>query len=257
MPFSVTIRHSAKWRDYLPRWVFDRIEVNTYLLKRYLASSAGQIAPGSLVLDAGAGQGRFSALFKHVKYVAVDLAIGDVTWDYSALDAVCTLVDLCFGDNLFDVAVCTQVLEHVKEPSLVLAEVARVLKPGGVILLSAPQSWYEHQVPHDFFRFTGYGLRHLLEKNGFVVDEIRPLGGYFWHLSFQIQSLTHWVFNQNTHVRSLGVLALPFKLASVLVCELTIPLALFYADSLDPVKEDTFGHYCIAHKALGDRGGAE
>jgi len=86
---------------------------------------------------------------------------------------------LPFRSGSFASAVCLQVLEHVSEPELLLREAGRALAPGGVLLLTAPLIWNEHGMPYDFFRFTRYGLRHLLEKAGFEVVEVRPMAGYF------------------------------------------------------------------------------
>ena len=70
-------------------------------------------------------------------------------------------------------------IEHLPEPGLALAEIARTLAPGGLLLVAAPHEWEVHQAPHDYFRYTRYGLAYLLEKSGFEVREMRPAGGYF------------------------------------------------------------------------------
>jgi hypothetical protein len=53
------------------------------------------------------------------------------------------------------------------------------LVPGGLLLVAAPHEWEVHQPPHDYFRYTRYGLRYLLEKAGFEVCDLRPAGGFF------------------------------------------------------------------------------
>ena len=58
-------------------------------------------------------------------------------------------------------------------------EIARVLRPGGYLILTAPHIWGLHEIPHDYFRFTPYGLRHLAEKSGLTVHTTRALAG-FW-----------------------------------------------------------------------------
>lgn len=237
------------WRKSLPASWRERIEVNTYLMKRLLAAAAASLPQGSLVLDAGAGEGRFRHLFAHTEYMGVDLAVGDSTWNYTGLDAVNSLAQLCFADDTFDAVIFTQVMEHVPEPDSVIAELSRVLRPGGQLILVAPQSWHEHQIPYDFYRYTSYGLRYLLEKNGLAVEEMKALGGYFWYLSFQLQLLPYWVFSRNRGTERLpSPLRALLKAASVGVFEIGLPSLLFYLDRLDQVQEATLGHFVLARK---------
>jgi SAM-dependent methyltransferase len=62
----------------------------------------------------------------------------------------------------------------VPQPAAVLAEAWRVLRPGGVLLLSAPFFWPLHEEPHDYYRYTRHGLQHLLEQAGFEAIHITP-----------------------------------------------------------------------------------
>jgi SAM-dependent methyltransferase len=78
---------------------------------------------------------------------------------------------LPFDDGAFDTVLCTQVIEHVPEPRAVLVECARVLRPGGALIVSAPQYWELHEAPHDYYRFTPIGLAHLIEGCGLTVLE--------------------------------------------------------------------------------------
>ncbi len=116
------------WRRYLPSSLRDMIEVDASELKRLLAEAAAEVPRNSLVLDAGAGEGQYRDLFSHTRYIGVDLAVGDAAWNYSGLSALNTLERLSFPDGVFDVVVCTQVLEHVAEPEHVLCELQRVLR---------------------------------------------------------------------------------------------------------------------------------
>src|SRR5581483_6584928 len=75
-----------------------------------------------------------------------------------------------------------QVLEHVAEPQKVITELHRVLRPGGSLFLTVPLVGELHEEPYDFYRYTPYGLRHLFERAGFVVDSIAPRNGYFMTL---------------------------------------------------------------------------
>ena len=121
------------------------------------------------MLDAGAGEGQYAHHFARQRYCGVDLAVGDAAWDYSRLDAVADLTALPFRAGAFDAALHIVTIEHLREPGRALAEIARTLAPGGALLVAAPHEWEVHQAPHDYFRYTRYGLAYLLEKAGFEV----------------------------------------------------------------------------------------
>jgi len=93
---------------------------------------------------------------------------------------------LPFRDNAFDIALCTEVLEHTHSPALVLREVRRVLKPGGKLLLTTPFAFPIHDVPMDYYRFTRFGLVHLLsdwkiESLSESTSDGAALASYFHH----------------------------------------------------------------------------
>ncbi len=75
-----------------------------------------------------------------------------------------------FENNSFDSVIATQVLEHVFNPDQFLKEVARVTMPGGALLLTVPFVWDEHEKPHDYARYSSFGLAHLLRKSGFKIE---------------------------------------------------------------------------------------
>lgn len=153
---------------------------------RFLRGQAAQIAPGSSVLDVGAGIAPFRELFIHTDYVTCD-------WEQSMYDekvdirAPATAIPV--EDASFDAIVCTEVLEHVPEPSLVLTEFRRILRPGGVVLLTVPFVWFLHEEPYDFYRYTTHGLQHLLETTGFDDIEVNPLGDAFSTLAELVANL--------------------------------------------------------------------
>lgn len=86
-------------------------------------------------------------------------------------------LNLPVPDASFDAALSTQVLEHVPDPALALKEIARVLRPGGTLVLTCPGTWPHHEEPYDFYRYTRFGLEHLLTQAGFRVVELKAQGG--------------------------------------------------------------------------------
>ena len=86
---------------------------------------------------------------------------------------------LPFRTGAFATVLCAQVLEHVPEPGQLMGEISRVLRQGGHLILTAPHIWGVHEEPHDYFRFTGFGLAHLARRAGMAPVEVRPLAGYW------------------------------------------------------------------------------
>jgi len=76
-------------------------------------------------------------------------------------------------DNLFHSIFFLEVLEHVKNPFKAIEEIKRLLKPGGELILSVPFVYPEHDIPHDYFRFTKYGIKLLLKDFDIIKIEKR------------------------------------------------------------------------------------
>jgi SAM-dependent methyltransferase len=133
---------------------------------RFVAAEARALPPGSRVIDVGAGDAPYRELFEHVEYVTLDWG-ESVHEDAGGSDVIATATRLPLEDATFDAALMTQVLEHIAEPQAALRELRRVLRPGGRLLLTAPLVWEEHEAPHDFYRYTRFGLEHLAREAGF------------------------------------------------------------------------------------------
>lgn len=196
--------------------------------------AASQLS-GARVLDAGAGETKHKNYFKHCRYVGVDLAVGDSAWNYSQLDVQCDLTALPFRSDCFDACLNVVTLEHVCHPALVLQELGRTLRPGGKLLLVAPQDWEMHQAPNDYFRYTRHGIEFLLSQAGFTAIEVQPQGGYFRLMGRRM--LNGMQFFP-------GLWALP---AGLILFPAGILFPLF--DKLDQKRDFTLGYICTAVKA--------
>ena len=108
------------------------------------------------VLDVGSGTGAYFAFFPN--RTTVDIA------PHEGVDVVADAHELSkhFTEGEFDVVLCIEALEHFYHPHKAVEEMSRVLKRGGTLILSTRFMFPLHEVPHDYFRFTEYGLKHLL-----------------------------------------------------------------------------------------------
>lgn len=148
---------------------------------RWVAAEAAAVAPGSRVLDVGAGTGRYRGLFSHCDYRTHDFAREPGTiGHYTPLDYESDITAIAVPDGSFDVILCTEVLEHVPEPALAVAEMARILRPGGKLLLTAPLGSFLHQEPFHFYGgYTPHWYERFLSLAGFEVLRIERNRGFF------------------------------------------------------------------------------
>ena len=162
-----------------------------YRLRQENVAFAALVPSGALVLDAGAGNGPYKSLFDHASYESADFE--QVDKQYQKTTYVCDLQKIPVEDSRFDFIIFNQVMEHLPEPKLVLAELYRVLKPGGKMIYSGPLFYEEHEQPYDFYRYTQFGLRYLLESTGYSIDRIDWLEGYFGTVGYQLNTMGRYL----------------------------------------------------------------
>ena len=189
---------------WLARWLLDR------------AIRKHREAAGGVMLDVGCGGKRYRRLFGHVdRYVGVDLPA-----ERSSADVFADAMRLPFADAVFDTLLCNQVLEHVHSPDALMREAARVLKVGGSLILSTPQVWGLHHEPHDYFRFTKYGLRHLAARHGLDVVEVTATCGLWATIAQRVAdtSVHEYAASWPTGVRRLiGLVVCPILAAGLVM----------------------------------------
>ena len=219
----------------LPGFVRRRLLHFESAIETALENFSAALPAGARVLDAGAGEMTHARYFNRERYVGVDLAVGDASWDYGKLDAVADLTALPFRDASFDACINIVTLEHVREPGCALREIARTLAPGGRLLLIVPHEWEVHQAPHDYFRYTRHGVAYLLDRAGFGEYSIEPVGGYFRLCSRRL-------LNGLQFFRGAW-----FFLAAIFLAPPALMLPWF--DSLDRERNFTLGYICCAKKS--------
>ncbi len=144
-----------------------------YVVRKELMSAMRSLAPAleGTTLDIGCGHRPYEKIFTHSSsYVGLEYDTPHNRSRFKKIDAWYRGERFPFERESFDSAILTQVLEHVFNPDIMLSEIHRVLKPGGQLLLSVPFAWDEHEQPHDYARYSSFGLIHLLEKHGFQID---------------------------------------------------------------------------------------
>lgn len=147
--------------------------------------------PASLrILDAGAGELRNKPLCEHLNYVSQDICEydgeGDTkglhtrSWDTSKIDIICDISSIPEEDASFDCILCSEVFEHLPDPLLALNEFARLLKPNGKLIITAPFASLVHFAPYHFATgFSRYWYEHHLPLRGFEIETLMPNGDWF------------------------------------------------------------------------------
>jgi SAM-dependent methyltransferase len=218
---------------------------HNWLIKRAVNRLVQCHLPGmtGVVYDLGCGRRPYEAEIstRCASYVGVDWTN---TLHGLRADVVADLNrPLPIESEVADTVVTFEVLEHLSEPQLMLSEACRILRPGGSLFLSVPFQWLVHEAPWDFFRYTNYGLEHLLKKAGFEDIAITPTTG-FWSmwilkLNYQLVRLARGPKFVRWPIRAL--------LAPLWAIDQVIALAL---DRVNPGVGESAGFFVVAHKPV-------
>ena len=167
--------------------------LDRFLIRKRILDAMQEILPqlsGTLV-DVGCGYMPYKQLLLSLpsqvtKYIGLDLVDNiyqkpDLEWDGKTIP---------LDDNSIDCAIATEVFEHCPEPEIVMKEICRVLKPGGILFFTVPFLWNLHDTPYDEYRYTPFALDRHLKNSGFEKIKLKALGG--WDASLA-QMLGLWV----------------------------------------------------------------
>ena len=158
---------------------------------------------------------------------------------------------LPFISNTFDTVLNIQVLEHVMEPLKMMAEMSRVLKPGGRGVLLIPQTSVPHELPHHYYNLTRFWIKEAAKRNAFEILELKPLGGVWSTLAshlvyFFFQSVRAKGYSMPECKRNwLFYLLYPFM---VLYAFIHIPICMIF--SLGDLTEDPNNHLVVLEKRV-------
>lgn len=260
MARSLRARVHALWR----RSILNPYHFDNRLLKARLAEVGPELR--GRLLDVGCGERPHAALFPHVqRYFGIEHlgAVINVEQSLAAsvahvahiIDAFAEGERLPFRAASFDSVIAIEVLEHVPDPTTVVAEMVRVLRPGGQVMVTVPFVGELHQTPYDFRRFTIFGIRRLLEDAGLEVDRVLARGNF---TAATGRVLAHWFYRLGAkYIKRDGAVrmhrwAIPLVLP---LCAIT----LLVFDLLARISKDEslcLGYVVLAHRpaAAGEPG---
>ncbi|MHB1025483.1 MAG: methyltransferase domain-containing protein [Desulfobacteria bacterium] len=149
------------------------------LRRRAFQTIAAPVLAGR-TLDVGGGLGPYRKYLSGVSYFSIEIN------SLLCPDLVGSALALPSLTNSIDAILLNDVLEHLPDPAAAIREAFRSLRPGGKVFATTPFLWNLHYEPHDYYRFTGYALRYLFEKEGFVVSRVEPMGRVFSYLATRL-----------------------------------------------------------------------
>jgi SAM-dependent methyltransferase len=228
------------WHDALQ---FDREPVRQFMIRELLP----RIKRGDRVLDAGSGNTNEQRI--RAELIATGAALQ--TLDFMAGDGIDLVADITstgLPSASYDVVVCLQVLEHVQEPAAVCRELARLVKPGGLVAISAPQSYWLHNLPYHYFHFTREGLALLCHEAGLEPQVLEPQGGHFMLVGHMLH-YTCRVLEQRARGNNWAAFCKPFFIVLRLLLGLVVKSLCLGLDRLMPDETNTLGWNLICQKS--------
>jgi SAM-dependent methyltransferase len=197
-----------------------------------------------VVLDIGCADGRVKEyLGPACTYVGLDYYPTAVTWYNSQPGIFGDARDLPVKNTCIDTALMLDVLEHLPQPLACIAEVERILKPGAGFFLRVPFIYPLHDEPYDFQRWTIHGLREMLGRHNFVIEDVRSYGDPIETAALMAniavsKTALNWIRRRNP----LAVLSLLLPVSVVLLN--TAAWLLTLAGSRDGMMPHSYMIYC-------------
>lgn len=184
--------------------------------KEYLRDAIKKLATSDFTLDLACGNSPLKDYLPN--------RIGCDIVDGVGVDVVADAHTLPFGSGYFDRIICLEALEHFHTPSKVVAEIGRVLKPRGKLIMTFPFCYPVHEAPNDFQRYSEYGVRKLFEED-FLIDSVTPVFSEMQSMAILLQRIgfqkemhriTRWFFCAIAHLlfawdRRFGLKGQPYQ----------------------------------------------
>lgn len=144
-------------------------------LKLFLHRSLlAHVTKGALVADIGCGEQPLRGEVESLggTYLGIDLAQNL----QKNVQLIGKITNIPLADRTFDVVFCTEVLEHVPDTYTAFQELARLVKPGGVVIITTPFAYPLHEEPYDYVRLTPYQISACAVYSGLGIKELNISG---------------------------------------------------------------------------------
>jgi len=153
---------------------------SAYFFRKGLLRAIRTHAPSltGVVLDFGCGKKPYAALVPATHYIGLDVPVSGHRTEDKYADVYFDGVSIPLKDESVDSILASEALEHVFEPRKIITEFYRILKPGGMVLVTCPFCWHEHEIPYDFARYTRFALNREFTRAGFEVVAQEKTGSY-------------------------------------------------------------------------------
>ncbi len=153
---------------------------SSYLIRRVLGQvikkHCGEMR--GTMLDFGCGTAPYRHLFQIDRYLGLEIDALGHTLKHTHSTLLYSGGDIPLENESVDSILMTEVLEHVFNPTQVLAEFYRILRPGGRVIITCPFSWPLHEEPYDYARYTPFALQHLVQSSGLEVKYLEKTGNW-------------------------------------------------------------------------------
>ena len=212
--------------------------LNTDLVAKFYQENLRKYAKGKL-LDLGCGKVPLYNVYKD--YISDNTCVdwGNTLHKNQHLAHECDLTKpLPFKDGEFDSVILSDVLEHIPIPELLVKEISRVLSSEGILLLNVPFYYSIHEEPHDFYRYTEFALRYLMEIAGLEVIDLTPIGG--------APEIIADIYSKN--VTRIGVIGKPLAVFSQWFTKLFINTGIGTKVSKATAGKFPLGYFLVARK---------
>lgn len=175
-----------------------------YIARKRLIQNIREFAiyfGGGDLLDIGCGTKPYESLFNVDRYVGLEIPGGGHDDKAKSANVYYDGKNFPFKESAFDYVILNEVLEHVFEPEEFIGNVYNLLKPDGLLFITVPFVWNEHEKPYDYGRYTSFGLKYLVSKKGFEIINYRKSGYYVETLAQMFSSYIYTVlFTKNQYL---------------------------------------------------------